>query len=256
MESNPSEAVANNIIGTYTVVKASLEVGVDRFVLISTDKAVNPTSVMGATKRVAEFIMQDAAKTSSKAYIAVRFGNVLGSRGSVVPMFRDQILRGGPVTITHPDVKRYFMTIPEAVHLVLYSSSIGQSGEVFVLDMGEPVRIEDLAKDLIRLSGLTIHKDIEIIYTGLRPGEKLFEELVLSEESFERTNHEKVFVCKNGHHPSYEQIEEKADDHLKSITPLVIKARTLVSRGNSTEIGAFLEEAVPGFMYVGGVEVV
>ncbi len=254
MESNPAESISNNIIGTFNVVKAAIDSNVEKFVLISTDKAVNPTSVMGATKRVAEYIIQDAAKTTGKDFIAVRFGNVLGSRGSVVPTFTEQILRGGPITITHPDVKRYFMTIPEAVHLVLRSSSIGKAGEIFVLDMGEPIKIVDLAKDLIRLSGHKSDDAIEIIYTGLRPGEKLFEELVLDDESFEKTTLEKIFVLKNVKLNGKVWTNMKTDEHLQNITPHVVQARAIINKVNHTELGRYLEELVPGFRYIGGVE--
>jgi FlaA1/EpsC-like NDP-sugar epimerase len=197
MEENPAEAVTNNVSGTRNIIKAALEVGVERFVLISTDKAVNPTSVMGACKRVAEMLVHQAARRSNRAYVAVRFGNVLGSRGSVVHTFRRQIERGGPVTITHPEITRYFMTIPEAVQLVLQSSVLGKGGEVFLLDMGEPVRIVDLARDLIRLSGHQEEGDIEIQFTGLRPGEKLFEELFAPGEGYQHTQHDKIYLAKN-----------------------------------------------------------
>ncbi len=198
MEDNVEDAVTNNVLGTRCLVDAAVAAGVEHFVLISTDKAVNPTSVMGATKRVAEQIVQDAAQRTGRAFAAVRFGNVLGSRGSVVPVFQKQIAAGGPVTVTHPEMRRYFMTIPEAVQLVLQAAALGRGGEVFVLDMGEPVRIADLARDLIRLSGLEPDRDIEIRYTGLRPGEKLYEELFDASEAFERTQHDKIFVCLNG----------------------------------------------------------
>lgn len=176
MEENPEEAVTNNIIGTHHLLAASVEVGVERFVLISSDKAVAPSSVMGASKRVAEMLVRDTARRTSRSYVVVRFGNVLGSRGSVVPHFNRQIERGGPVTLTHPDMKRFFMTIPEAVHLVLEAGGMGRGGELFVLKMGEPVRIADLAEDLIKLSGLTV-AEVPIVYTGVRPGEKLEESL-------------------------------------------------------------------------------
>jgi FlaA1/EpsC-like NDP-sugar epimerase len=198
MEENEVEAVTNNVLGTLRLVEASLAADVQAFVLISTDKAVNPTSVMGATKRVAELLVQAATGQTGGCYVAVRFGNVLGSRGSVVPLFRQQIAAGGPVTVTHPDIKRYFMTIPEAVQLVLQAAALGRGGEVFVLDMGEPVRIADLACDLIRLSGLEPGRDIDIAYTGLRPGEKLFEELSLAGESYRQTVHSKIFAYENG----------------------------------------------------------
>ena len=195
MEDNVDEAVTNNILGTRNVVYAALEVGVGRFVLISTDKAVRPTSVMGATKRVAEMIVQEAARRSGHPYVAVRFGNVLGSRGSVVPLFREQIASGGPITITHPEMTRYFMTIPEAVQLVIQAASLAEPEQVYTLDMGEPVRIVDLAKDLVELSGLKLGQDIEIEYTGLRPGEKLHEALFTDEEQRAVTQYEKIFVA-------------------------------------------------------------
>jgi FlaA1/EpsC-like NDP-sugar epimerase len=200
MEAHPAEAVLNNIYGTQNVLAAAQAVDVAHFVMISTDKAVNPTSVMGAAKRVAEFLVHQAAKQSGRAYQVVRFGNVLGSRGSVVLTFRQQIASGGPVTITHPDMVRYFMTIPEAVQLVLQASVLGKGGEVFMLDMGQPIKIEDLARDLIQLSGLEVGQDIDIVYSGLRPGEKLFEEMFTPGESYTQTNHEKVLIAANASH--------------------------------------------------------
>ena len=198
MELNPSEAVTNNVGGTLNVTGAAERSGVSNFVLVSTDKAVNPANIMGATKLLAEAIVRDAAARSSGAFVVVRFGNVLASRGSVVPLFRRQIAQGGPVTVTHPDMTRYFMTIPEAVQLVLQAAALGEGGEIFVLDMGEPVKIVDLARDLIELSGFEVGKDVEIAYTGLRPGEKLFEELFNAAEEYERTEHGKIFVARNG----------------------------------------------------------
>ena len=195
MESQPIEAVNNNIFGTKTVAEAADRAKTEVFVMISTDKAVNPSSVMGATKRVAELIIQYMSIFSNTKFVAVRFGNVLGSRGSVIPLFKKQIAKGGPITITHPDMQRYFMTIPEASQLVLQAGAIAKGGEVFVLDMGEPVKIVDMACDLIELSGLVPHKDIKIKYTGLRPGEKLFEELLTAEEGTNSTRHEKIFVA-------------------------------------------------------------
>jgi FlaA1/EpsC-like NDP-sugar epimerase len=197
MEENPAEAITNNVLGTRNVVNASLEAGVERFVMISTDKAVNPTSVMGASKRVAELVVHEAAAASGKPYLAVRFGNVLGSRGSVVLTFKQQIAAGGPVTVTDPEMKRYFMTIPEAVQLVLQGAVLSKGGEVFMLDMGEPVKIVDLARDLISLSGLEVGRDIDIVFTGLRPGEKLFEEMFAAGEQYERTQHEKIYIAAN-----------------------------------------------------------
>jgi FlaA1/EpsC-like NDP-sugar epimerase len=194
MEANPCEAVKNNVFGTITVAEAAHVHGADAFVLISTDKAVNPTSVMGATKRIAEMVTQLRAQGSSTRFAAVRFGNVLGSAGSVVPLFREQIAKGGPITVTHPEVTRYFMTIPEATQLVLQAGALGGTGEIFVLDMGQPVKIVDLARDLIELSGLRPDIDIAIEFAGLRPGEKLFEELLLDGESYGKTPHPKIMV--------------------------------------------------------------
>lgn len=196
MEYQPAEAVRNNILGTKVVADEAAAHNVETFVMISTDKAVNPTSVMGCTKRVAEMYVQSMNKNSNTRFVAVRFGNVLGSRGSVIPLFKKQIAKGGPVTVTHADMKRYFMTIPEASQLVLQAGAMAKGGEVFVLDMGEPVRIYDLAKDLITLSGLIPDKDIEIKITGLRPGEKLFEELLSAEDGTEKTTHRKIFTAR------------------------------------------------------------
>jgi len=198
MEEHPGEAVANNVLGTRNLLDAATASGVERFVMISTDKAVNPANIMGATKRAAELLVCRAAQRSGKPYVAVRFGNVLGSRGSVVLTFKKQIAAGGPVTITHPDMQRYFMTIPEAVQSVLQAAVLGRGGEAFVLDMGEPVKIADLARDLIELSGLEVGRDIDIVYTRLRPGEKLFEELFIPGEVYGRTTHHKIFVANNG----------------------------------------------------------
>ena len=199
MEANVEEAITNNVVGTFNVLQAAKEYDVHRFVLISTDKAVNPTSIMGMTKRLAELLTMEAAHSSGQAYLAVRFGNVLGSRGSVIPVFQRQIAAGGPVTITHPDMRRYFMTISEAVQLVLQATVLGRGGEVFALDMGEPVRILDLATDLIKLSGLKPGRDIQITYIGTRPGEKLSEELFLDTENYQPTKHPRILVTANGH---------------------------------------------------------
>ena len=196
METSPAEAVKNNVFGTQNVVRAADRHGVRRFVMISTDKAVNPTNIMGATKRICEMIVQTAGRHSKTEFVAVRFGNVLGSNGSVIPLFRRQIAEGGPVTLTHRDIIRYFMTIPEAVSLVLQAGAYAKGGEIFVLDMGEPVRIYDLAYNLIRLSGLRPDVDIEIRVTGLRPGEKLYEERLLDEEGLERTANDSISIGK------------------------------------------------------------
>jgi FlaA1/EpsC-like NDP-sugar epimerase len=209
MENNPGEAVKNNFLGTRCVSRLAHEFKVRSFVMISTDKAINPTSVMGTTKRLAELYVQAMAKNSETQFIAVRFGNVLGSNGSVVPIFKEQIRKGGPITVTHPEMTRYFMTIPEATQLVLQAASTGESGQVFVLDMGEPVRIVDLARDLISLSGLQPGEDIEVVFTGVRPGEKLFEELSLGEEGIEKTSHEKIFIGNVAQLP-LERLEEAA----------------------------------------------
>jgi FlaA1/EpsC-like NDP-sugar epimerase len=198
MEINVAEAITNNVLGTKNVTELAAEYGVEHLVMISTDKAVRPTNIMGATKRVAEQIVQEVAETNGRNFVAVRFGNVLGSRGSVVPTFLRQIEQGGPVTVTHPEMRRYFMTIPEAVQLVLQAGAIGRGAEVFVLNMGEPVKIYDLAADLIRLSGLEVGTDIEIRFTGTRPGEKLYEELFFDSESALPTGHPKVLRAKNG----------------------------------------------------------
>lgn len=196
MEYQPIEAVKNNVLGTKTVAEEAAAHNIETFVMISTDKAVNPTSVMGCTKRVAEMFVQSMNGTCKTRFVAVRFGNVLGSRGSVIPLFKKQIAQGGPVTVTHPEMKRYFMTIPEASQLVLQAGAMAQGGEVFVLDMGDPVKIYDLARTLITLSGLKPEQDIAIKYTGLRPGEKLFEELLSAEDGTEETCHEKIFTAK------------------------------------------------------------
>ncbi len=194
MESSPSEAIKNNVFGTYNVALCAQKYGAERFIMISTDKAVNPTNIMGASKRMCEMIIQTFAKTGDTKFVAVRFGNVLGSNGSVIPLFKRQIKDGGPVTVTHPEITRFFMTIPEAAQLVLQAAAYAQGGEIFVLDMGEPVKIYDLARKLISLSGYKPDTDIKIEFTGLRPGEKLYEELLMDEEGLNKTAHSKIFV--------------------------------------------------------------
>jgi len=196
MENNPAEAIKNNVIGTYNVAKCSHEEGVKRFVQISTDKAVNPTNIMGATKRFCELIIQAFDTISDTEYVAVRFGNVLGSNGSVIPLFKKQIAHGGPVTVMHPDINRFFMTIPEAAQLVIQAGGMASGGEIFVLDMGRPVKIVDLARDLITLSGLEPDVDVKIEFVGLRPGEKLYEELLMDEIALTTTNHNKIYIEK------------------------------------------------------------
>jgi FlaA1/EpsC-like NDP-sugar epimerase len=208
MELNPAEAVTNNVLGTRNVLRAALAANVERFVMISSDKAVNPTSIMGASKRAAELLVHQTARSSGKPYVAVRFGNVLGSRGSVIHTFKEQIKVGGPITITDPAMQRYFMTIPEAVQLVLQAAALGRGGEVFLLDMGEPVKIMDLARDMIELSGLEIGRDIDIVFTGLRPGEKLFEELFTQGEVYQRTTHDKIFIAANASSFVPERLDE------------------------------------------------
>lgn len=242
MELNAVEAVTNNVQGTANLLRLAEAYHVGRFVFISTDKAVNPSSVMGATKRVAEFLVHAAAQRDGTPYVSVRFGNVLGSRGSVVPVFRRQIARGGPVTVTHPEVRRYFMTIPEAVQLVLQASTLGRGGEVFLLDMGEPVRIVDLARDLIGLSGLEVGRDVDIVYTGLRPGEKLFEEILVDGEEYVPTQHAKIFAALNNSGSARLGLGCPAD--LEEVVEGLV---ALARQGDEAQIRARLREIVPGY---------
>ena len=238
METSPLEAIKNNVFGTYNVVNCADEYGVKRFVLISTDKAVNPTNIMGATKRLCEMIVQAKNKVSNTEYVAVRFGNVLGSNGSVVPLFKKQIAHGGPVTVTHKDITRFFMTIPEAVSLVLQAMSGAKGGEIFVLDMGEPVKIYDMANKLIKLSGLEPGVDVQIKITGLRPGEKLYEEILMEEEGLTETKHDKIHIAK----PSNVDI--------KMIIEKLNKLRKLVETNNNenlSEIKETMHEVVPTY---------
>jgi FlaA1/EpsC-like NDP-sugar epimerase len=210
MEDNPREAILNNVMGTYNLALTAKARNVDRFLMISTDKAVNPTNIMGASKRIAEMIVQTFNGQSKTEFVAVRFGNVLGSNGSVIPLFRRQIAEGGPVTVTDPEIIRYFMTIPEAVQLVLETGTIAKGGEIFVLDMGDPVKILKLAEDLIKLSGYEPYEEIDIVFTGLRPGEKLYEELLMADEGMDKTENDKIFI---GHPPvkSLAQLTEDLD---------------------------------------------
>jgi FlaA1/EpsC-like NDP-sugar epimerase len=234
MESNIEDAITNNIIGTKNIVQAASAIAAERLVLISTDKAVRPANVMGATKRIAEMIVLEAAHRTGRAYSVVRFGNVLGSRGSVVPLFKQQIAHGGPVTVTHPEMKRYFMTIPEAVHLVLQAAAMGQGGEVFMLNMGQQVRILDLAEDLIRLSGLEPGKDVEIVFTGIRPGEKLSEDLWGDGMDYKKTAHPEIFRA--------EAEEAILPDDLDR---LVEELHHLAREGETSAILHLLDETIP-----------
>lgn len=238
METSPLEAIKNNVFGTYNTVKCADEYGVKRFILISTDKAVNPTNIMGATKRLCELIIQAKNKVSKTEYAAVRFGNVLGSNGSVVPLFKKQIAKGGPVTVTHKEITRFFMTIPEAVSLVLQAMSGAKGGEIFVLDMGEPVKIYDMAIKLIKLSGLEPDVDIQIKVTGLRPGEKLYEELLMAEEGLTETKHDKIHVAR----PS--------DIDMEKLEAKLAKLQHLLDNTNNEqkdEIKDVISEVVPTY---------
>lgn len=235
MEDSPGEAVKNNVFGTLNVVEAADKYNVEKFVLISTDKAVNPTNAMGASKRLCETIIQSMAERSKTDFCAVRFGNVLGSNGSVIPLFKKQIAMGGPVTVTHRNITRFFMTIPEASQLVLQAGAFASGGEIFILDMGEPVEIYELAKDLIRLSGFEPEKDIEIQFTGLRPGEKLYEEVLMSEEGMRFTAHNKIFAAQPAKY-DLDNLKEKFEE-----------LKFICNSGNSEDIKAKLQELVPTY---------
>ncbi len=237
MEHSPQEAIKNNVFGTYNVINACDKYKVKKFILISTDKAVNPTNIMGATKRMCEMMVQAKNKESKTEYAAVRFGNVLGSNGSVVPLFKKQILKGGPVTVTHKDITRFFMTIPEAVGLVLQAMTYAKGGEIFVLDMGKPVKIYDLATSLIRLSGLVPNKDIKIEVTGLRPGEKLYEEVLMNEEGLDKTSHDKIFIA------------EPLDITTKEIKTKLNKLNAIIEKEDVeyVDIKNVIKEVVPTF---------
>lgn len=235
MEDSPKEAVKNNVLGTLNLATVADKFGVERFVMISTDKAVNPTNVMGATKRICEMIVQSFNKKSKTEFVAVRFGNVLGSNGSVIPLFKEQIANGGPVTVTHPDIIRYFMLIPEAVSLVLQAGANAQGGEIFILDMGSPVKINELAENLIRLAGYTPGVDMEIKYTGLRDGEKLYEELLISEEGIQKTEKDLIYVAKP---------MEFDEDFLFG---RINYAKSIMESATSNEIVEIIKELVPTF---------
>jgi FlaA1/EpsC-like NDP-sugar epimerase len=235
MEKNIDEAINNNVMGTRNVVRVCEGFEVKRLVMISTDKAIRPANVMGASKRFAEMVVLDAARRTGNAYCVVRFGNVLGSRGSVVPLFKRQIARGGPVTITHPDMERYFMTIPEAVYLVLQAAGMSKGGETFVLNMGQQVRIVDLAEDLIRLSGLEPYKDIEIVFTGIRPGEKLSEDLWEEGDKFAPTEHPDIF-----------QFDDKSNLHGEELQKVIDHLLQLAADGRNDDIVAMVDATIPG----------
>ena len=241
MELHPDEAISNNVIGTCNVAKLSDQYQVETYIQVSTDKAVNPTSVMGASKRLAELVVKDIGRNSSTRFATVRFGNVLGSRGSVVPTFIKQIEAGGPLTVTHPEMKRFFMTIPEAVQLIIYAGAITKGGEVFVLDMGKMVKIDDLARDLIRLYGYEPDKDIKIVYTGIRPGEKLYEELFTNTEEMTATIHKRIFISKN-------EMDNIYIDIHKTIDTLILK-NAFLHRATTTDIIRILSDIIPEYQH-------
>jgi len=238
MEDSPHEALKNNVLGTFNAAQAAMKYKAKRFVLISTDKAVNPTNIMGATKRICEMLVQSLNQKSVTEFVAVRFGNVLGSNGSVIPLFKKQIKNGGPVQVTHPEIVRYFMTIPEAVSLVLQAGGYAKGGEIFVLDMGEPVKILSLAENLIRLSGYTPYTEIPIVFTGLRPGEKLYEELLMEEEGLKRTKNPYIYIGK-----AIEMDEKKLFAALETIRFML--------KDESCDIRILMKEMVPTYQYNG-----
>jgi FlaA1/EpsC-like NDP-sugar epimerase len=235
MENNPSESVLTNIFGTKNIADLSVNYNIEKFVLVSTDKAVNPTNVMGASKRIAEMYIQSLGKKVKTKFVTTRFGNVLGSNGSVIPRFKKQLENGGPITITHPDITRYFMTIPEACQLVLEAGSIGKGGEIFVFDMGKSVKIIDLARKMIKLSGLQENKDIKIIFTGLRPGEKLFEELLADSENTLPTHHPQILIGKVKEY-DFNEVSEKIN-----------KLIELFDKQNNEQIVSFMKTILPEF---------
>ena len=238
MEQHPDEAIKNNILGTKVLAETALKNGTEKFILISTDKAVNPSSVMGATKRVGEMICQAWNQRNSTKFISVRFGNVLNSRGSVIPIFREKIKKREPIEITHPEMKRFFMTTPEACLLVMQAGAMGQGGEVFVLDMGDPIKIVDLARELIRLSGLEPDKDVPIVFTQPRPGEKIFEELLTAEEGTVATQNQKIFMAK------------LSDINQEKLNTGLDKLEKLAHNGEKENIVRTLKELIPNYKNV------
>jgi len=257
MEQNSIEAAGNNIIGTSNLVDLSLEYDVEKFIFLSTDKAVNPVSIMGASKKMAEMLLLKAAREKRTKFIIVRFGNVLGSRGSVIPTFKHQISMGGPITVTHENMKRFFMTIPEAVHLVLEAGAIGAGGEIFILDMGKPVRIMDLAKNMIRLSGFEVDKDIRIEVKGIRPGEKMEEELVNYGEDIEETETDKIIRVKTEEldFEEFDRVLLKLNESIESYDEPAVRALILFCTGTPpgclSGVAAKQEEKAPGNEEIG-----
>jgi FlaA1/EpsC-like NDP-sugar epimerase len=246
VERNPWEAVYSNIVGTNTLVKAAIAHKVGRFVLVSTDKAVRPTNIMGASKRITEKILQFYSSGSTK-FIAVRFGNVIGSSGSVIPLFRHQIEKGGPLTITHPEITRFFMIIEEAAQLILQAFTMGEGGEIFILEMGTPVKIVDMARDMIRLSGKELDTDIEIKFIGLRPGEKLYEELITEGEGIVKTGHEKILVLRNGVQSGEPNIQNSQHHDLNCLDEKIKELKALADAHDAKGIKKKMKEIVPEY---------